>query len=159
MAGPLKPIYTSPRTESQLREILAKLSQNLGSVLIDIGDLENAILRPGIADGTFTARQVVYASSAGHFDLAVATSATLSNAIGILPAAITSGETGNVLVTGSMQSTGWGLTSGAIYYLSPTTPGLITTTAPTTVGQYVVQIGKAISTEILVLNIQKSILL
>lgn len=43
-----------------------------------------------------------------------------------------------------------GLTPGAIYYASPTTPGAITTTRPTP-GQYAVPVGYAVSSTVLVL--------
>lgn len=39
-----------------------------------------------------------------------------------------------------------GLTAGAKYYLDPDTAGMLTTTAPTTVGDFVAPIGKALST-------------
>ena len=39
-----------------------------------------------------------------------------------------------------------GLTPGSVYYLDPTTSGRLTVTAPSTVGQQVVRIGKALST-------------
>ncbi len=39
-----------------------------------------------------------------------------------------------------------GLTAGTVYYLDQTTAGLLTTTAPTTVSQFVVRVGKALST-------------
>lgn len=52
-----------------------------------------------------------------------------------------------------------GLVAGTVYYLSAATKGLLTATAPSTVGQYVVEIGIAISTTELKLNIKPSILL
>lgn len=50
-----------------------------------------------------------------------------------------------------MGTTG-GLTVGTRYYLSATTAGLGTATAPTTVGQYVVELGIAMSTVDLKVN-------
>ena len=38
-----------------------------------------------------------------------------------------------------------GLTPGANYFLDPTTAGMLTLTAPTTVGQFVVRVGHALS--------------
>lgn len=46
-----------------------------------------------------------------------------------------------------------GLTAGAVYYLSASTAGQLTTTAPTTTGQYVIRVGKAISTTIMDIQI------
>lgn len=39
-----------------------------------------------------------------------------------------------------------GLTAGSVYYLDETTAGNLTLTAPTTVSQFVVRVGKALST-------------
>ena len=52
-----------------------------------------------------------------------------------------------------------GLTTGSVYFLSPTMAGQITTTAPTTSGQYVVQVGIALSTTELDVQIGPPILL
>lgn len=46
-----------------------------------------------------------------------------------------------------------GLTAGAVYYLSASTAGQLTATAPTTSGQFVIRIGKAISTTIMDIQI------
>jgi hypothetical protein len=59
----------------------------------------------------------------------------------------------------TVAGTSGGLTRDTIYYLDPATAGKITATAPTTVGQYVVEIGKALSTTELNIRIQKDILL
>jgi len=58
-------------------------------------------------------------------------------------------------VTGSAG----GLIFDTTYYLDPTTPGRITATAPSTVGQTVVEVGVALSTTELQVNIQPPILL
>lgn len=50
-----------------------------------------------------------------------------------------------------------GLTTGSVYYLSATTAGGLTKTAPTAAGQYVVQVGIAISTTELLLKFQPPI--
>lgn len=55
--------------------------------------------------------------------------------------------------------TSGGLTKGTRYYLSAATAGLGTVTAPSTAGQYVVELGLALSTTELVLNGFKPILL
>jgi hypothetical protein len=52
-----------------------------------------------------------------------------------------------------------GLTVGTTYYLDPATAGKMTITAPTTVGQYVMKLGKAISTTEFQVNIGDPILL
>jgi hypothetical protein len=52
-----------------------------------------------------------------------------------------------------------GLTAGATYYLSDDVAALLTATAPTAAGSYVVRVGIAISTTEIEINIQEPILL
>lgn len=91
---------------------------------------------------TVAVLDAVYISAPGTVDKANATSTT-QLAVGIViskPSAVTA----EVLHCG--VSTGWvGLTSGAIYYLD-TSPGLITSTAPTNPGNAVQTVGIATST-------------
>lgn len=51
------------------------------------------------------------------------------------------------------------LSANAVYFLDPTTAGMMTTTAPTTTGQHVQRIGTAVSTTKLYLEIEQPILL
>lgn len=63
---------------------------------------------------------------------------------GFVLAAVSSGANATVYFEGTnTQKTG--LTPGATYYLSATTPGAVATTAPGVVGQVVQRIGKATS--------------
>ena len=87
----------------------------------------------------------------------------------VLDASITAGVSGNIQLDGIISATTgqWdtafgttgGLTKGVRYYLSAGTSGLGTPTAPSAVGQYVVELGLAISTTELLLNIKSPILL
>lgn len=52
-----------------------------------------------------------------------------------------------------------GLTAGTLYFLSAATAGLLTTTAPSTVGQYVVEVGMALSTTEMLIRPRARILL
>lgn len=52
-----------------------------------------------------------------------------------------------------------GLTAGSVYYLDPSTAGKLTTTAPTTEGDTVVRVGKALSATVLEISIDRPILL
>jgi hypothetical protein len=82
---------------------------------------------------------------------------------------ITNGVAGAIQTSGIIAATTgqWdtalgtsgGLTKGTRYYLSATTAGLGTSTAPSTVGQYVVELGLAISTTELLLSPFRPILL
>jgi len=84
-------------------------------------------------------------------------------------ASITNGVAGMVLVNGVLTATTtqWdavfgttgGLTFKTRYYLSAATAGIATATAPTTTGQYVVELGIALSTTELMVDIKSPILL
>jgi hypothetical protein len=121
--------------------------------------LENIVIQSGIADSAITARDVLYAPTSGHIALARADALATSKVIGIAVEDISSSATGLYAVVGAVTSTGWGLTTNAIYYLSPTVAGGITSTAPTTIGQYVVPVGKASASSVLSFIPQESTLL
>jgi len=122
-----------------------------------------------IADATLIAGNAVYAAAAGHCDKARANAAATSRVIGLATTAITSGASGSIqtngvvtLTTGewdAVAGTTGGLTYNTIYYLSAGTAGLITSTAPSTTSQLVVQLGIALSTTELYLDPQPEILL
>ncbi len=63
---------------------------------------------------------------------------------GFVKAAVTSGNSDVIYGPGQVNDSLSGLTPGAAYYLS-TTPGLATTTAPSTTGNLVQHLGKALS--------------
>jgi hypothetical protein len=106
--------------------------------------------------GSIAIGQVVYISGAGDVDLAQADNPATAKAFGLVAdASIASLVSGEIQLEGVLTATTgeWdavtgqtgGLTAGAIYYLDPTTPGAMTTTAPTSGGEYVVELGKAVS--------------
>jgi hypothetical protein len=82
---------------------------------------------------------------------------------------IAGSASGNIQVNGilTLTTTQWntafgtasGLTPGTTYFLSATTAGLGTATAPSTTGQYVTRLGIALSTTELLINISPPILL
>ncbi len=99
----------------------------------------------------------VYVFSASNVKKAKADASGTSKVIGLVRdvsvAASASGviQTDGVLVATTVQwdaITGGsgGLTAGSRYYLDPATGGMLTLTAPTTVGQFVCPIGIALST-------------
>ncbi len=103
----------------------------------------------------------VYINSSGTASLARANATITANCVGL---ARTQGVLGDRSITQygdvlTLSAEDWnvvgagstGLTPGAPYYLSDTTAGFITTTAPTTVGLFVVPLGIALSaTELLI---------
>jgi hypothetical protein len=113
----------------------------------------------------------VYPDAAGGFKKAQANAAATKDVCGLVAQSpsIANGASGAVCIDGLMTATTaqWdavtgdtgGLTFKARYYLDPTTAGKITKTAPTTVGQYVIEVGEAFSTTDLKVNILAPILL
>ena len=120
--------------------------------------------------GSIVIGQVVYVKANGNVDLAQADAAATKEALGLVhDALIATTDPGNILVDGVLTATTgqWdtvtggsgGLTPGTIYYMSAATAGSLTATAPTTVGQYVARIGRAISATKMDLMIMAPILL
>lgn len=120
--------------------------------------------------GTINIGEPVYVDGASSVDLARANASGTKNVIGLVAStSISAAASGNILTDGILTaSTGqWdavtggsgGLTAGARYYLSATTAGRLTTTAPTTVGQYVCPVGVALSTTEFRLDIDTDVLL
>lgn len=104
----------------------------------------------------------VYSKSDGDVDKARANASGTTRVEGLVrDASINAAAAGNIQTDGILAATTgeWdaitggsgGLTPGGVYYLSAATAGLLTATAPTSVGQYVVEVGEAISsTEMLI---------
>ena len=87
-------------------------------------------------------------------------------ALCIATAAITNGNSGPFRTDGVVDLSDWTDATGsatlsafAVYYLDQSNNGMLTTTAPTTVGQIVQRIGTAISSTKLYLEIEQPILL
>jgi len=106
------------------------------------------------AGGTATIGQPVYITGADQFTIAKAVGTPYDRVVGLVStASITSGNSGSVQTTGVLTATTtqWtaitdgstGLTSGSVFYLSPTTAGNITSTAPAVDS---VRVGIALST-------------
>ena len=137
------------------------------------GDYINAEEIPQYANGEASPIVIgmpVYVSGVDTVKKAKADAAGTSVVVGMVyDTSITNAQSGGILLAGvlaattgqwdTVAGTSGGLTAGTIYYLDPTTAGNITATAPTVTGKYVVQLGIAISTTELKLNIQQSVLL
>lgn len=117
---------------------------------VDVISLNNA------SGSSVSMGRAVYPGGSG-FLLAQSNASATKNVVGLVrDTAISSNASGNIQSDGVLTATAaqWdavtgqtgGLTPGAIYYLSATTAGAITATAPTVAGQYVVQVGIALST-------------
>jgi hypothetical protein len=110
----------------------------------------------------------VYASGNDSVDKAKADAVGTVNVIGLIAdASVASAATGGVQMDGVLTATTtqWdavagttgGLTKDVIYYLDPSTAGKLTSTAPSAAGQYVKEIGIAISTTELKIDIKPRI--
>lgn len=123
--------------------------------------------------GTLVIGQVVYSSAANTVDLANAGALATKDPIGfVADTTIAISATGGIQVEHTLTATiaEWdvvtgnfgtplGLVPGMQYFLSPIMAGGITTGAPTTVGEYVVRVGKALSATELFIDIHPAILL
>lgn len=126
-----------------------------------------------VITATFSTTAIIgapqYVSGAGAVTNAQANGSPQTFMVGLAVAATSSATPGDVQFSGKMTlTTGqWdavagttgGLTAGTTYYLSPTTAGRLTATCPTTVGQYVVIVGKAISATELQIKVSEPVLL
>ena len=101
---------------------------------------------------------VVYIFTADTVKLAQANAAATAEAIAIAAATIAPAAVGSYQTSGTLAGL-TGLVAGSTYFLSPTVPGGTTTTVPTAAGQWVVEIGKAISTTELLIRIREPIAL
>jgi hypothetical protein len=114
----------------------------------------------------------VYDDAAGGFKKAQANAASTKDVVGLVGQApsIANGVTGAISLDGILTATTtqWdavvtggsgGLVFKTRYYLDPATAGKLTTTAPSTVGQYVCEVGIAISTVDMKINVMPPILL
>jgi hypothetical protein len=121
-------------------------------------EVDSIILTNGEA-GAITIGQVVYIFSANTVKKARADAGGTAQAFGLVAeASVAGGATGQIQTSGVLSGLS-ALTAGAKYYLDPTTSGAMTATAPTTPGQYVVPLGRAISTTEFKIDIEEPILL
>jgi len=114
---------------------------------------------------------VVYNDAAGGVKKAQANAAATAKPVGLVAQvpSIANGVAGAISEQGiltlttaqwdAVAGTTGGLAFNTKYYLDPATAGKLTSVAPTTVGQYVVELGQALSTTDFKINIQTSVLL
>jgi hypothetical protein len=118
--------------------------------------------------GSLVIGEPVYASGNDQVDKARANAVGTVNVIGLVAdTSISTGVTGGIQTDGvltattgqwdTVAGTSGGLTANTIYYLSSSTAGRITSTAPTTAGEFVQQIGIAISTTELKIKFEQRI--
>ncbi len=118
------------------------------------------------ADSTIKIGNPLYLTGVGHVNPARADAAGTTQVVGLSITDTTSGFTCNYLTEGRIERSDWtdiagvtNLSAGVTYFLDPVLSGRITSTAPTVAGQYVVRIGRAVSTTTLDIEIELPILL
>ena len=118
--------------------------------------------------GTIVIGNAVYPDGNGTVDLAQADASGTVEILGLVSStSIAAAASGSVQTDGVLSATTgqWdavagttgGLTAGAVYYLDPDTAGMLTATAPTAAGDYVIRVGLALSTTELEISVQPPI--
>lgn len=146
-----------------------KITHAAGSITIaEASDIEDGLTNNNanpIVIGT-----PVYCESNDKVDLAKADAVATAQTVGLVKdVSIAASAVGNIQTDGILEATTsqWdavagttgGLAAGTTYFLSAATAGKLTATAPTTVGQFVVKIGIALSTTKLEITLSQPILL
>lgn len=135
------PIYTSPQSDAHLRNILSKLQQIANSTNDDVDAIESLVQPEATFSVATTAGQLLYASGSGSVGLALATTFARSLVIGMAVADVAMGEVGKYQPIGVVDASALTLTPGTQYFLSTSVAGGMTTTAPSSAGQYIVSLG------------------
>jgi len=133
-------------------------------------DINGAVSNPAITltnenAGAITVGQPVYSSSAGSADEARANAIGTSRVIGLVQdASIAAAASGVIQYAGKLLSADWtavigstNLVAGTVYFLDPSNPGQLVSTAPDTSGQYLVRVGIALSTTELLIEIDRPV--
>lgn len=112
-----------------------------------------------VAGEALTSGNAVYVDTATGNAFKAIANQTLEKAtvIGFAQENVNLGVATNILLAGALATTG--LTASAFYFLSASSAGSITTTPPSTVGQYVTRVGEAGSTTNLSVRPETPILL
>lgn len=141
-----------------------------GDSLDAISSEVDVVSRTNSNAGSITIGQAVYPDDNGAVDLAQADASGTVEVLGLVATpSIVSSASGSIQTDGILVATTaqWdvvtgetgGLVAGTVYYLDPSTAGSITSTAPTSSGQYVARLGMATSTTELEISIRSPILL
>ena len=144
--------------------------QSGDAISVAASQYSNRVATNGESSVALTAGMVVYVSGAGAVKRAQANSAATAGAAGLwMDASTAAAGSGNYAAAGvaTATTTQWdavagttgGLVANTVYFLDPATPGKLTGTSPSAVGQLVTVIGRALSTTELELLFELPILL
>ena len=146
-----------------------KITHTTGNITIaEASDIEDGLTNNNVSP--IVIGTPVYCESDGKVDLAKADAVATVQAIGLVKdVSIAASAIGNIQTDGILEATTgqWdavagttgGLTAGTIYFLSAATAGQLTATAPTTIGEFVVRVGVALSTTKMEITLTQPILL
>ena len=108
----------------------------------------NGTTLSGALGETVAFRQVVYLKNDGKFWKAKADAAGTMPAIGVCVVGGDADDTGTILIRGMVRDDTWDFTVGSSLYVSDTTAGTLTDSAPDTAGDQVQFMGIAISADV-----------
>lgn len=109
------------------------------------------------AGATIAQWEAVYLDGSSTWQLADANGSGTFPAVGLAVAAYSSTNPAVVVIQGTVRNDAWAWTPGGVIYLSAT-PGGLTQTAPSTSGDKVQQIGRALTADIILLNVNNEYL-
>ncbi len=109
------------------------------------------------AGATIAQWEAVYLDSSSTWQLADANGSGTYPAVGLAVAAYSSTNAAVVVYSGTVRNDAWSWTPGGVVYLS-TTAGGLTQTVPSTSGDKVQQIGRALTADVLLVNINNEYL-
>lgn len=119
-----------------------------------------------IFDSTTLQGMALYVPSDGHVELGLADADATSRIIGLANENVTASSSGGYVTEGQITKSDWTtvvgtmlLVPGAYYYLSETSAGQLTTTAPTSDGEYVMAVARGLTTQMLDIEIDQPITL
>jgi len=117
-------------------------------------------------DSNTSKGMALYISGSGNVDLAQADAIGTKGVVGLASAAVLATATGDYQMEGQITQSDWSavigsttLTAGSFYFLDESTAGRLTDTPTTTPGEYVVRVGRALTTTTLDIEVAQPILL
>lgn len=154
------PLFRNPQTGEEVRSVIHQIEKRLGDADDAAGNVTGVTF-----PSTTLAGQPVYVSGNNAVSPADADTVATSRVVGLASRDVLAGGTGGFTMGGVVELADWTdvtgsatLTAAAQYFLS-STAGQLTTTPPTAVGKVVVQVGIALSTTRLAVEIDTGILL
>jgi hypothetical protein len=149
---------------------LSQQLQSGDSIAVTVTQQTVRVVTNGETATAIVIGMAVYASAADTVKRGQANAKATSQIIGLgYDASTAAAGVGNIILGGilvatttqwdAVASTTGGLAFGAIYFADPTTPGKLTSAPPTTVGQCITMVGRALSTTEMSVEINTPILL